>query len=64
MAGGAAISTHNAFKGRFGTDTFIDTSCSSTTDVTSSFLGNATAGTDTLLLIILKLRLKRLETWV
>ena len=48
MAGGAAISPHNAFKGCVDTDPFIDASCSSTTDVASSFLGNATAGTDTL----------------
>ena len=64
MAGGAAISPHNAFKERVATDPFIDASCSSTTDVASSFLGNATAGTDALLLITLKLRWMHLETWV
>ena len=62
MASGAAIGPHNAFKGPVDTDPFIDAACFSTTDVSSSSLGNTTAGLDVLLLITLKLRWMHLET--
>ena len=56
MAGSTTISPHNAFKDPVDTDPFLDSACSSVTDATDSFLGNATAGTVALLLVILKLR--------
>ena len=62
MAGGAAIGPHNAFKGPVDTDPFIDAACSSAADAAGSSLGNATAGTDVLLLVFLKLRKVYLKT--
>ena len=56
MADGTAIGLHNALKDFVDTDPFTDAACSSTAYATGSSLGNATAGTDALMLITLKLR--------
>ena len=53
MAGGAAIGPHNAFKGPVDTDPFIDAACSTIAFAADSCLGNDTAGTDVLLLVVL-----------
>ena len=51
MADGTAIGLHNALKDFVDTDPFTDAACSSTAYATGTSLGNATAGTDTLVLV-------------
>ena len=56
MADGAAIGFHNAFKDSAEIFPFIDAVSCSAANATGSFLGNATEGTDDLLLVTLILR--------
>ena len=61
MAGGAAISLHDAFKDSVDTGPFIDAAFSSAADVAGPSHGTATAGTDVQLLVTLKLRWMNLK---
>ena len=64
MADGAAIGFHNAFKDSAVIFPFIEAVSSSAADTTGSFLGNATEGTDDLLLVTQILRWMNLKTSV
>ena len=51
MADGTAIGLHNALKDSVDALPFIDAVCSFASDAAGSCLGDATAGTDVLLLV-------------